>query len=879
MTTSRRQIHIRLMAEMVQFCYRQAKGVTIGAIMLTVLCLYYIGGHLSISTDFDALLSDRLAFTRLHADFKQAFPRQGDTIVIIIDGNSADLAEYGIRKFSDWFAANPDVADDLLIQGDGRFFRQNGLLYLDRKELESVAGRIIEMQAPLAQLARDPGLPRLARLVGEALDRDASGEYPAPAALGALMDSWSDAIYATERGKFFLFPWSEIMTGEGSSGQARRRLIEVTPHLEGGAFQPAGQSIMRIRKAVHDLGLTPNRGIRVRLTGSAMLDYEQLQGAMQAAGFVTALAGLLILMLLFIAIRNLHLVLAVVTALGMSLIWTTAFAIFTTSPLNIISISFAVLFLGMGVDFSIQFCLRCQQEASHDADLEGVFYRTSTGLGTAMSLSALAAGISFLSFTPTAYRGLADLGLIAGAGMFIALIATLTILPALMTLMGVPTGQPQKRRFPPSLQQRRTGAFIARRARTICTVALALAMMAIIPASALQFDFNPLHLLNEESPAVKAFRDLAATSKASPYAIEIISPSLQEAGRIATTLKRQDSVERVVTLNSLVPDRQEEKIGIIRDLAMLVPSYTLQVRPHSPSSATVIHDALSRLEKSLAIYAQHAGGKPLAEHASRLSRSITDLMKHPRLFTRLESNVINGLAYRINTLATSLTARRVGIDNLPATLKRRFLTPDGRARIEVYSSLDLDDHANLVRFVQQVRAVAPRATGDPVMMVDGGHTVAMAFVEASTIALLLVVLLLTVSLGSIRESLTVLVPLSLAALLMAGSMSMLGQSLNLANVIVLPLLAGLGVSYGIYLVLLQRTLGIEGLFASVTPRAIMFSALTTMCSFGSLAISGDTAMASLGKSLAIALAWVLASNLIVQPALLSLGPAERARQR
>jgi len=174
------------------------------------------------------------------------------------------------------------------------------------------------------------------------------------------------------------------------------------------------------------------------------------------------------------------------------------------------------------------------------------------------------------------------------------------------------------------------------------------------------------------------------------------------------------------------------------------------------------------------------------------------------------------------------------------------------------------------RFVRQIQNIAPDATGDPVMMVEGGSVVAHAFLQASLLAFGFVTLLLLLSLGSLNDCLGVLAPLLLAALLTAASMQISGLTLNLANIIVLPLLAGLGVSYGIYLALGQRDAGLIGLFRSATPRAVLFSALTTLCSFGSMAISGDTAMMMLGKTLTIALLAVLICVLIVQPALISL---------
>jgi len=611
-------------------------------------------------------------------------------------------------------------------------------------------------------------------------------------------------------------------------------------------IQPAAQTIALVRQGIRELRLDSAQGIRVRLTGEAMLDYEQLQGAMHAAGLATGLACLLILLLLFVALKDVRLVLAVTLTLGMSLVWTSAFALFATAPLNLISISFAVLFIGMGVDFGIQFCMRCRHEAVTGAHPDEVIRRTAGGLGAALGLSALAAAASFFSFTPTDYKGLADLGIIAGAGMFIALISTFTVLPALMGLMRLPrsVSAPLLARRP--FRRTGPGEWISAHAKIIVSAAFCLMLVSLIPTLNLHFDFNPLHLLDARNPAIKAFKALARESKASPYAIEIMQPDLASADRLAAKIRKQGTVSRVLTLSSLIPDKQQEKLSILNDLALVMPPFTLRVRPVSAAKPGAIAVALKRLQQDLEHYARRDGDKPLASHAETLSRHLADFLRHDganvKVLRALGSHITGGLVKQIQTLSMALTARGISINSLPKALKRRFLAANGQARVEVFSKLDLDAPGNMDRFVRQIQALAPDAVGDPVMMVEGGAAVARAFRQASLLAFGFVTLLLIASLGSFRDCIAVL-----------------------------------GVSYGIYLALGQREAGMHGLFRSATPHAVLFSALTTLCSFGSMAVSGNMAMMLLGETLAIALVCVLICVLVVQPALLSLWQGKERR--
>ena len=872
-----RDAYVRHIGAVADFCYRRAWLTLVCALLISAACVGYGWTHMAISTDANALLSDKLPFTRSQQKLTQAFPDSTDAIVLILDGDSSDIADDAAARLEDWLKQHPDTIEHIYSPATDRFFLKNGLLYMDLDELDDLTARLTRMQPVLGNLAKHPTLPGLSKLIGEALD-EGEAASDNKAALARLFDAVGHAVDAAKQGHAFIFPWHEVMTGN-SSAETRRRIIEIAPHMNEDDIQPAEQAIDLINRGVHALGLDADHGVRLRMTGEAVLDYEQLQGAMRASGLATGLAAVLILLLLFVALKDARLVFAVTLTLTMSLLWTGAFALFATSPLNLISISFAVLFIGMGVDFGIQFSVRCLHELADGVLPAHVIRRTAHGLGAALGLSALAAAASFFSFIPTDYNGLADLGVIAGTGMFIALAATFTVLPALMRLMrrpgiGAPATAPSTALPATKPAHSSMATWISSHARAITGAAVALILISLAPTLLLQFDFNPLHLLDERNPAFQAFQSLAKESKASPYAVDIIRDDLATADRLAAKIDKLNSVARTLTLSSLIPDQQQEKLDLLADLAMVMPPFTLQVRDAPPSPPKKITAALKALQQKLLSYSQQSDNSALTPHAAALAEQLADFLRHngnnATALRRLDHNITAGLSRRIRMLATALDAEKITPTSLPESLKKRFLNGNGVAHIQVFSKLDLDQPGNMQRFVRQIQMLAPDAAGDPVMMVEGGAVVAHAFRQASLLAFGFVSMLLMLSLGGLRDSLGVLIPLLLAALLTAAAMQIGGLTLNLANIIVLPLLAGLGVSYGIYLALGQREAGLNGLFRSATPRAVLFSALTTLCSFGSMAISGDAAMMMLGKTLTIALLAVLLCVLIVQPALICL---------
>ena len=225
------------------------------------------------------------------------------------------------------------------------------------------------------------------------------------------------------------------MMGEAVDAQANRRFIVIQPVLDFASLQPASKGMRAVRRLAAENDLDPAHGVRIRLTGSVALEDEELQSVEQGMGLAALLSLTLVMGLLLVGLRSGRLIVATAAALIMGLIWTAAFAFAALGALNLMSVAFAVLFIGLSVDFGIHFGLRYQEAVdARDGHAEAL-RRAASGVGGALTLCAVAAAIGFYSFLPTDYRGLAELGLIAGTGMFVALFANMTVLPAFLTLM------------------------------------------------------------------------------------------------------------------------------------------------------------------------------------------------------------------------------------------------------------------------------------------------------------------------------------------------------------------------------------------------------------------------------------------------------------
>ena len=458
--------------------------------------------------------------------------------------------------------------------------------------------------------------------------------------------------------------------------------------------------------------------------------------------------------------------------------------------------TFAVLFVGLADDFSNHLVQRYREAFDAGGGHRTALRTAVAAVAGPLSLSALCAAIGFLAFVPTDYRGVAELGVISGAGMAIAWLASLTLLPALLDLM--PVARSRRPLAKPRLLPR-----IQHHPRAIVAIAALGALASAVAPWHLSFDFNPLNLKDPESESVRTFRALAADPATSPEVIDVLADSLAQADALAAELSALDEVDRAITLTDFVPAAQDEKLALIDDLAFYLGPVLEPVAP--PALADGERQlALQRLSASVARTAaagQNPGAARLAEALARFERTVAPT---EAALAELERRLTGTLPDLLARLRQALEVGPVTLADLPPSLRERWVNAAGQARILVRPAASLTDNAALEAFAKAVLAVAPHATGTPIIVISGGEAVVGAFQKASWIALSLITLVLVVVLGRLRDILLVLAPLGLAVLFTAASAVLLGLSLNFANVIVLPLLLGLGVSGAIHVVMRWR---------------------------------------------------------------------------
>ena len=858
----------RAVVRLVEFSARFARQVIGGTALLTVVFIYYALTHIYLNTDTSEMLDPELPFRKLDNQLDKAFPQFSGIIVLMIEGESSSQADAASQNLIARLKQEKKTIQSVYDPEQTSFFSQNGLLYLDKKELLQLSDRLTEAAPFLGTLAQDSSLRGLFTVIGRALDENLSADYRAR--LKKMLDSISRIAEAQLAGRQVKQFWrGQFMEGTLAQGNDLRHFILVKPIFDYSSMQPGQQAIDTVRRVAQELQLDPQHGVRVRLTGSVPIEDDELETVSRGASVAVFLSTLLVCLILVVGLRSARLVVAILITLFVGLIWTAAYTAFAIGHLNLISVTFAVLFIGLGVDFGIQFGMRYKEELYRTKNYDLALSQTAYGAGGMLTLAAVAAAISFFSFIPTSYRGLAELGVISGMSMFIALISNLTLLPALLKLMPIN----MESKLPKSSVLTRLRFPVRRHSKRIVAVAALIGVISLVLLSQVRFDFNPLNMKDPNTESVATFLDMLKDPNTTPYTIDVLTANLSQAKEVAAKVEKLPLVDKAVTLDSFVPDDQDEKLAIISDMVLVLQPLVTPSQVTAPTPEEE-RQALEKFQKKLRETSEKNPDPAFASSMKHLAEILEKLKSTPgwpdNALKKLRDSVVGDLPQNLAQLRKLLQPNRIELKDLPQELRERYVAADGQARVEIFPKINVTDNKELRRFVYEVQQVIPQATGTPVAMVEGGNAVVQACFQATAIAMFSALILLLLILQSVASAFLVLLPLILAMVVTAASSVILDLPLNLANIIALPLLLGLGIAFGIYLVMRKRSgLDVEHLFRSSTPRAVLFSALTTVASFGSLAFSEHRGMSGMGLLLTLALSFALLSTLVVLPAVMS----------
>jgi hopanoid biosynthesis associated RND transporter like protein HpnN len=844
----------------VDFCVQRRWQVVIFGILLAAASATYDVRHFSITTDTDSLISEDLPWHKRQSALSKAFQEKG--ILVVVTAATPENVEQATNALERELSKRSDLFHSVVQVESGEFFQHDGLLFEPLSDVKKSVDGLSKAQFLVGALANDPSL----RGVMKALSFVTGGVQGGEVKLDQLVWPLSMAdrtLSDVLSGKPTTFSWQELIQGSPPPAIQLRHFIEVQPVLDFQALQPGRKATDAIRRSVADLKLSEKFSANVELTGPVPLNDDQFSVIRQSAlrDTLTALIGALVI--LWLALRSWKIVAAVFFALMVGLAATAALGIAMLGAFNLISIAFFVLFVGLGVDFGIQFSVRYRSERHGQPNLREALRSAAAKVGDPLALAAAATAVAFFSFLPTSYKGLFELGLIAGCGMLIAFICSITFVPAMLAIVKPPgelasVGFSSLAPLDGFLQRHR----IAVIAGTIGMVLAGAPLLFRLP-----FDFNPINLESPNAPSVVTYRKLQANPETGGNDADVLATSLDEANRVAKRLAALPEVVHTRTLTNFIPDDQEQKIAAVK---LAAHSLGHALNPAQQQPAPSDQDTVDTIRKTAGDLSKVAGnvtgaGADTARQVSGLLMRLAESNAATR--SNAEIAIVPSLVYDLDRLRNSLDPHPVTVQTLPPDLVRDWVSPDGGARVQALPMGNATDDHVLQKFAIAVLAAVPSATGPAISLYESGRTVIGAFIEAGVLALAAITLLLLLALRRITDVLLTLTPLLLAGVVALEICALTGTAINFANIIALPLLLGVGVAFKVYYIMAWRD-GKTGLLQSALTRAVIFSAMTNAVAFGSMWASNYPGISSMGRMMALALLCTMAAAVLFQPVLM-----------
>ncbi|MDI9570010.1 MAG: MMPL family transporter [Pseudomonadota bacterium] len=865
---------------------------------LSALAVWYTANNLGIQAGQSDLISPRERLIQIAKQYREF--EQLDSFIAVIEGPEGRALDFLWRLVPRLEADRRNFAQ-VFYRLDPEALKPWLLLYIEEKDLRRLAENFTENKRFLEEVSRLPTLENflaqlnheLSRRVVDELftgfleDRRKEREPLDPAFLIRLLEELDRSL--TGRGPF-RSPW-EAMLSERVAGDTSREgyfwtadkrclLVFVTPvHLEND-FTGSKRSLAALRKAVADIRADfPD--IAAGVTGPEALNADQMSAAMtdmELATFIS-LAGLTVLFIIFR--RSLRRPVFELIILIVALTWCFGLTTLVVGHLNILSITFAPLILGLGIDNGAHWFARYQEaeQSARFSTRAELLRETMDRIGPGILLAGTSLALSFLPLTLTGFKGLVELGIICGLGMLAMTLATLLTLPALVMVFDRPfAGRWRTVRIPHAkplfpLTRRRAVLILA-----VGAVALALSAWR---AAAVRFDLNMLHLQSPRVESVIWEHRLLDGSDLSSIFGEMLAPSLEELRAKTRALESLPTVARVESIDKILPGNQEAKRRHLAGMRPLLKGVEIAALPEREVEVAALMETLGRLRFKMLDAPE--GDKKLREQMARARGLIdgirreleqADPGRRQRALSRFENSLRVDLADKLELLRLNAQAGPLTAAELPPALRERFVSSDGRFLLKIFPRGDAWEPRFLERFVRELRSVDPEVAGDPVTLSIFTREFRDSTILAALLSILFMFLFLAAIMRECKAALLALSPLLAGTILTFGLMPPFGIDLNLANGIFLPLIAGAGVEYGVIIVHRWRQERNRGEKTAALPAAtgwgVVLAGLTTTFGFGSLMISSHRGISSLGALTVIGSLAVLAAAVILLPAALEL---------
>ncbi len=888
-----------------RFAYRRSLLVISVSLVLAILSLWVTAQKLTFKTGRGDLVAKGLPYVEQYKNYREQFEDLEGMVVVVEGKNPADMAGFA-EALAIKLQAQSHLFSQVVYKIDTHYFRSRFLLYLNQDELQSLTRKLVDHQGFLESVNGAPGLHTLLSsinaeissgmvdsLLTDFLGGDDEEETADAGGLSLLIRLLEEMTQHLMGETGYRSPWQALFTGSGDSLREKGYMVSenddllfilVVPNEDETSFTGYKDAVALARQYIAETQKDfPD--ITVGLTGEEVISSDEMvttQADVETASKI-ALTG--VALLFIIAYRGVVKPLLAVFCLLLALCWTIGFTTLTIGHLNILSIVFTTILIGLGIDFGIHILERYKEERLKGNEILEALQKTVQGTGRGNFSGAITTAMAFGAMVLTDFIGIVELGWIAGWGILFCMVAMLLVLPALITLeekwrkphyAQEKTATPKQKQWVDKLFDHYYLII------GLCTV---LVLIASVSLKDLRFDYNLLNLQAKGTEAVQYEMKILESAGRSAWSAAMLADSLEEVQQKELQLKALPTVARFESISVVIPEHQEENLLTIRkDLAPLLKE--LEVEPEDVAfSLKALNKTLKRIWFKL--QGREEGGDSLDPVRVAGNRLRNFLEKSQKIEQGLaESRLENFSAllftdYRdlMDELKANAEPRLVRLEEIPPKLRERYISKKGKYVIHIYPSVDIWDLDERRKYLNDLRSVDPNVTGTAVHMFESTRLMTEGYVKGGLYAMTAIIFYVFFMFRNVRTVFFVLLPVRAGSIWTVGVMELIGLKLNMANLVILPLILGVGVVNGIHIT--HRYREEEDKHASVlgksTGQAVVLSSFTTMIGFGSLMVADHSGVFSLGLVLTIGVFNCLIASITFLPALLKLSTAKNWR--
>ncbi len=882
--------------------------VTVGAaVVLAVLSVWYALAALTFATSQRALLPQGKAYIERYVQYDREFGELDDMVIAVEARSLAEAKVYATRLVRELRTQQVPLRR-ITYRIDPKQFEGRALLYLSLEKLSEIRDKVFDYQEFMESFASRPTLDQLvdglATQIANAfvtgfLDLGLETEQQGSNDLRFIEDLVAQVAGRLERPIPYRSPWGPLFSAGGDEAGAgyflsddqRLLFILAGPESEAGSFTGEQAAIEGTRRMVRLLSREFPE-VKVGVTGKPALANDEMTAAFADSEKATLLAFSLTLGLLLLAFLRISKPLLMLVVLVLSLCWAIGFATLTVGHLSLFSVMFISIVIGIGIDYGIYFLFRYEEELFLGRRLGEALEVTAARSGPGMLIGAATAAGTFYVLAFTDFRGLQELGIIAGSAILLAWLAMMTVFPALLMLADRRHAESARRTIPRALALERVHMpfvdQIASHPKTVLALALVITLVSAWGLRRVQFDYNLLNLQAEGTESVVWEKRILATAGRSGFAALSSASSLDELRARHTAFRKLPTVSEVDSALLLIPENQVEKQKIIGDFASLVAP--VRVSRPLPLDLERLIKGFETLKRRLDIAANEAPAGEAKQRLGRLTEQLAVLLAKLRggereavepPLTLLQQQLYRDFVRSFQRLQANLNPRRVGLEDLPPEIRHRFVSEQDHFLMQIHPAVDIWGREGAERFVRDLRTVDGAVTGTPVITFEAIRLMERAYKQGTVYAIILVALITGLTIRRWRETLLALLPLGLGLLWTFGLMYFFDLKLTLGNIFGIPLILGTAAEFGTNIVLrFMEGQAYEGpLIARSTVMAVLVNGLTTIVGFGSLMIAHHRGVFGLGLLLTLGMVTSLLAALAVLPVLLRMVQQMRTARR